>query len=341
MSRSLGTLTLDLVARTGGFVQGMTKSQRSAQRWRRNVERDLNRVAKSMAAVGVAAAGTLAAVTRSGMNFIDSQAKTAERLDGTIDGLRAAQIVASDFGVEANTLTGAMERLNRELAGALDGEGNAASALERLGLDARTLMGMDVDQRLEAIAQRVQALGLTSGETADLLRDLGIRNQSMINILQGGADAFGNARQEVEDYGLSLSKVDAARVEAANDKLARIPMIMEGIRNQVVMAALPAIEDLVDALADPATVESAQAIGEAIVSSMTWAIEAIRETVGFVQWIGQEMGVVAAGIRGLELEEQLHRINDALENPSQRLRFFGPDGLVAYYSRDELLAARD
>src|SRR5690554_1357018 len=107
------------------------------------------------------------------------------------------------------------------------------------------------------------------------------------------------------------------------------------------MATHPDIEVMVDTLADPATVESAQAIGEAIVSSMTWAIEAIRETVGFVQWIGQEMGVVAAGIRGLELEEQLHRINNALENPSQRLRFFGPDGLVAYYSRDELLQARD
>ncbi|STT56995.1 Uncharacterised protein [Klebsiella pneumoniae] len=32
--KSLGTLTIDLIARTGGFVQGMDKAERSSQKWR-------------------------------------------------------------------------------------------------------------------------------------------------------------------------------------------------------------------------------------------------------------------------------------------------------------------
>lgn len=37
--KSLGTLTIDLIARTGGFVQGMDKAERSSQKWRDNVKK--------------------------------------------------------------------------------------------------------------------------------------------------------------------------------------------------------------------------------------------------------------------------------------------------------------
>ncbi len=62
--KSLGVLTLDLVARTGGFVQGMSKAERSAGKWRKQVEKDLVRVGKAFGATAAAAAagvGVLAA----------------------------------------------------------------------------------------------------------------------------------------------------------------------------------------------------------------------------------------------------------------------------------------
>lgn len=34
-SRSLGTLTLDVVAQVGGFVSGMDKAERASEKWRK------------------------------------------------------------------------------------------------------------------------------------------------------------------------------------------------------------------------------------------------------------------------------------------------------------------
>lgn len=38
-SRSLGTLTLDLIAKVGGFVAGMDAAERRSEKWRKEVEK--------------------------------------------------------------------------------------------------------------------------------------------------------------------------------------------------------------------------------------------------------------------------------------------------------------
>ncbi len=38
-TRSLGTLTLDIIAKVGGFVSGMDAAERRSEKWRKEVER--------------------------------------------------------------------------------------------------------------------------------------------------------------------------------------------------------------------------------------------------------------------------------------------------------------
>ncbi len=64
-SKSLGTLTLDLVAQTGGFIQGMDKAERASKKWRKEVQDNLRKTGNQLkagagnyaAAAGVAIAG--------------------------------------------------------------------------------------------------------------------------------------------------------------------------------------------------------------------------------------------------------------------------------------------
>jgi hypothetical protein len=60
---SLGTLTLDLVARTSGFVQGLSKAERQSEKWRRKVARDAAQVGKALAGATTALAGAVTALT--------------------------------------------------------------------------------------------------------------------------------------------------------------------------------------------------------------------------------------------------------------------------------------
>jgi hypothetical protein len=50
--KSLGTLTIDLIAKVGGFVQGMDKAERASQKWRDQVKKDAKEISTSIIAIG-------------------------------------------------------------------------------------------------------------------------------------------------------------------------------------------------------------------------------------------------------------------------------------------------
>lgn len=66
-SKSLGTLTLDLIAKVGGFVSGMDQAERSSEKWRKQVEKDAEAVG---AAIGKTAVAIAAAVVGAGLSAL-------------------------------------------------------------------------------------------------------------------------------------------------------------------------------------------------------------------------------------------------------------------------------
>lgn len=242
-SKSLGTLTLDLVAKTGGFVQGMSKAERTSKKWRRSVEKDLKVIGKAFAGASVLAAGGLAALAASGQQFVDSQAKTAARLGSTIDELRAVQIAASDFGIEQGRLTSSLASYTKRLGDAARGTGEAQQAYEALGLEAKELVNLPLPEQLALIAERIADVD-SAAERASIADRLMSGGRTMVNLFEDGGQAIRAAVDEVDAFGLSLSQVDAAKVEAANDAMARIPRILEPIKTQLAVALAEPLEGI-------------------------------------------------------------------------------------------------
>jgi hypothetical protein len=246
LGNSLGDLRVNIGANTQGLTRGARESQTALQK----VSARMTSVIKASALLAAAAAAAGAALTiglvRSGLKSIDVLAKTSRNIGGTIDGLRGLQIAAGDAGIDQDALNSSMERLNARLGEAQRGTGASAESFRRLGLNAEELVKMDVDQRMAAIADRMQELGLSSSQTADELRQLGIRNTEMVGLMQQGGDAIRAARQEVDDFGLSVSAVDAAQIEAANDAMGRIGRVIEGIKNQLAIAFAPLLKEVAD-----------------------------------------------------------------------------------------------
>lgn len=205
----------------------------------KKLEDSTRQLAKYGAAAAAAGAAAAAALTIQGLKAVDAQAKLARQLDTSIDGLRALQIAASDAGVSSGVMTSAMERLNARVGEAQRGTGAAADSFARLGLRAADLAKMDADERMAAIADAMQRAGLSSSQMADELRQLGIRQGEVVNLMLSGGDAIRGYRQEVDDLGLSLSEVDAAKVEMANDAFARMGMFVEGLQQQLAVESAP------------------------------------------------------------------------------------------------------
>ena len=86
-SRSLGTLTLDLVAKTGGFIAGMDKAERANTKWKRKVKKNVEEVSRALkvtlAAGAAAASAALVAVVRASGEQEKAIAQVEARLKST------------------------------------------------------------------------------------------------------------------------------------------------------------------------------------------------------------------------------------------------------------------
>ena len=221
MSRkSLGVLTLDLVARTGGFLQGMDRAERASEKWRKQVDRDLktirggiDKTLKVGAAAVAAATATTVALTKKGMDAVNSQAALAQSLDTTYDSITALQLAARDTGLDG--LEGSLTRLNRRLGAAEVGSGAAASAVKALQLDLEALSQMNVDERVATIADAIRDSGVSMQRAARFAQDLGFEQQQAAEFFMQGGDAIRAYRDEVDQLGLSLSAMEVAQVQEA------------------------------------------------------------------------------------------------------------------------------
>src|SRR5690554_1446782 len=142
MDSEIGNLRVRLSTDTSGLDTGLQRAERGMTKFRASTMPAI----KAMAAAGAAAAGAATAFIafgRAGMDAIDAQAKLARQLDSTIGGLRGLQLAANDAGVSTGVINSAMERFSARLGEAQRGTGQAAEALDRLGLSARELSVMD------------------------------------------------------------------------------------------------------------------------------------------------------------------------------------------------------
>jgi hypothetical protein len=239
MQAVIGALRANLGLDSAQFERGAKRSQSAADK----LQKDLRRMATVAAAAGVA----ISAMAQRGAAEIDRLAKAGRRINTTVAGMRALELAADDAGVSVGGLTNAVQNLDREVA---SGSKAAAAGLERLGLAASDIEGLEADQKLAIIGDRIKSMGLSTGETTQLLRDFGIRNRDMILLLMQGGDALRNARSDIDDYGLAISQVDAAAIETANDQISRLRVVSDFLAQNLARTVIPAFGRLAEKITD-------------------------------------------------------------------------------------------
>jgi len=267
-AQNIGNLKVSIGADTKDLARGIGRAKAL-----------MNGLARGAKVAGIAAGASFAAasagmiaMTKGGLQAVDAQAKMARSIDGSIDGLRALQIAGSDAGASVGDMNGAVQMMGKRLAeAAREGTGPASDALKALGLDARTLMEMDVDARFGAIADRINDMGLSAQDASGLMRDFGVRSNEVSLALLQGSGAIRAAREEVQKFGLSMSDEMASKVEVANDALSRVGFVFEGMRNQLAVGLAPALQVLAVQFQD------ASVAGGPLQSSITMLVSAFSD----------------------------------------------------------------
>lgn len=240
----VGRVVVRVAADTNDLRRGMREGSDAVKKF----SAQATAVAKKMALMGAAAAAAGAAIAthlvRDGIQAIGANEDLARALRGSIDGLRGLQLAAKDAGIEG--LDGALNRLNRRLGAAEFGAGPAAKTVEMLGLNLKELRDLDVDQRVARIAEVIRDSGISSEQAARHLQNLGFEGKAALELFRDGGESIRAAREEVDQFGLSVSAVDAAQVSAAGDAMDRIGLVMESIRNQLTIGLAPFLQEVAE-----------------------------------------------------------------------------------------------
>jgi hypothetical protein len=197
------------------------------------------------AAIGAIVGGAgFGLLFKSQSEAIDSAAKLSDRLGITTESLAALQHAAGLSGVETDALTGGLEKYLKNVSEAAGGNSQLSAAFNSLGLDAKELIGLPTDQAMGKIGDALNAIANPAQRAAAAQEIFGKSGQALLPFLAEGSDGLGAMREEAEALGLTFSRVDAGKVEEANDSISRVGAVAMGVMRQVVIAASPFITQI-------------------------------------------------------------------------------------------------
>jgi len=282
---AVGKIVAVLTARTGGFVKGINRAANRSRRFGKAISGVAKRVAKLGIGLAAVAAGALVLVVKSQLKAIDSLAKLSRNLGVSVEQLQAFKLAAAIAGVSGEVFDKALKRLVKSTGDLEAGLSTQVRAFERLGLSIEDVRGLRPDEVMKKIADAVRDVGVTVNTTAAIMDIFGARiGADLVEFLRRGSEGLTQFEADAKALGLTISGIDAAQVEAANDAMTRLRAVISGVAQKITVELAPFITAAVNELIEMGNV--GEAIGPAIEGALETASKVLSVGARFVQaWV--------------------------------------------------------
>ncbi|TYB83938.1 hypothetical protein [Oceaniovalibus sp. ACAM 378] len=287
---------------------------------------------KMMAGVGVAIAGAFSVnAIKNSMATIDAQAKLAKSLGTTTTSMQVLARAGDLAGVSMQSIEQGTKDLYRRLSEAATGGGPAADALKRLGLSARDLLKLPLDQRLGTINQALKDF-IPEAQRASVAGKL-FGEEGSIALARLDPATIAQATEELKSFGFAISETDASKIEAANDSISKLGLIAQGLISQITVAIAPALNAMAQGFAnvmrEGGTLRTViQTLGENIGRIAAYASSFVAFMAG--QWVvARGAAVLATG----GLSRALLVLRGAIMRTGIGLLIVGAGELVFWFSK--------
>jgi len=240
-ARSLGTLTIDLIAKVGGFVSGMTQAERSADKWRKNVKAAALDVGAALAGVAVAAGSAAAGIGSATLSLVkntaDQVAETdrwAKSLGVSTQNLLQWQYAAKQAGIAGDQISDIFKDINDKIGDAvLNKSGDAAQALDTLGLSATKLQKLSPDKILTEIGNALNQSNLSTAGKTNILESLVNDGSRLLPLLENNNKQLNTFKQAAKDYGIAPSEDQIQGLVKVSNFFRDLEGQVEGLKTQI------------------------------------------------------------------------------------------------------------
>ncbi|QDX72270.1 phage tail tape measure protein [Klebsiella pneumoniae] len=347
--KSLGTLTIDLIAKVGGFVQGMDKAERASQKWSAQVKKDAKEVGASIVAIGAAAATAAVGIGVAGLAVVKNTAQQvteadrwAKSLKMSTQDLLAWQYAAEQAGLTGDNIADIFKDINDKVGDAvLNKSGEAAQALDTLGLSAEKLSQQSPDKQLLAISSALQKIPSQAGKT-NILESLGNDLSKMLPLFDNNNEKLKQFIQLSKDFGIAPPQEDIDNLVKVNQFFQDIETSARGLKMEIASGLATVdlsplqdgLNDIRDVFTDPAILQGlSDLVGEAI--SLAGVVGRIAGGLGAIAtYTRSRIGAVSGNYNAADESDIAQRIEflnkrgdqskeqkDELEFLSKRLQF--------------------
>ncbi|HHE4698286.1 TPA: phage tail tape measure protein [Enterobacter hormaechei] len=338
--KSLGTLTIDLIAKTGGFVSGLNQAERASAKWSKQVQADAASASTALAGIGAAAVTAGLAVGAAGFQLLKSTSKQITETDRWAKSLRistqellAWQFAAEKAGVSGDQMADIFKDIGDKIGDAvLNKSGEAVDALNALGLSAEKLSKVSPDKQLLAIGESLSKIG-TNAEKTTILESLG-------NDLSKLLPLFDNNNQKLKQF-IDLAKdYGVAPDPSSIDDLVKVNQLFEDMEAQVaglkmeIAAGLAkvdltplqnSLDKLHDVLTDPVVLQGISNLVSEVAQLAGWLVKAAAGAGQLAASTGNRFAALSGKIDLSNIDQVNERITYLQKNLEGRKGFYSQD----------------
>lgn len=245
------------------------------------------------------------------MERIESAGKQAAVIGLSVESYTRLAHAAHMADVSQEGLATAAAMMANNLADAANNAGPAKDTMEQLGLSIDEIINLPFDQALGQIADKLNEVH-NSSERLNLARNIFGKQAGpdFMALLAGGSAGIAAMAAESDKFGKTLSAIDAAQVQQANDALKTVGDVLEGVVLRAAVELAPYIEGLAKEFVGVATE------GGGVARYVVPAVELVAQSVAYCAdlvelfkgaWHVLKAGVLAFAVESLERIDELGR----------------------------------
>ncbi len=338
--KSLGTLTIDLIARVGGFVAGMDKAERSSDKWRKKIEADVHAAGSAIASMGAAAAGAAVAASAAGIVLLKSTSEQITETDRWAKSLRVStqellawQFAAEKAGVSGDQMADIFKDIGDKIGDAiLNKSGEAVDALNALGLSADKLSKTTPDKQLLAIGEALSKVSTNAGKIT-ILESLGNDLSKLLPLFDNNNEKLKLFIQQAKDYGVAPDANSINDLLKVNELFQEIEAQVKGLKTELASGLAKvdltqlnkSLSDVKNILTDPSVLQGLASLVSQIAGLAGWMAKAASEAGKLAVASGNRMAALGGNVDMSNIDQINERIEYLQRNLSGRNKFYTQD----------------
>lgn len=293
---TLGTLTLDLIARTGGFVEPIKRAGNESKRQFTAIKKDAEELGKKVGVGLTVATGAVAAMVVSTVQAAAQVSRLAAIANTSEQSFQRMAAGAQFVGIEQDKLADILKDVNDKVGDFLiTGGGPLKDFFEtiapKVGVTAEQFRKLSGPESLQLFVSSLEKAGVSQKEMVFFMEALASDATALLPLLKDNGRAFKELGDQAAAAGAILDDQALRSAKELGISYQLLQQNLTGIKNSISTQLIPALVDLTGVIGDNADqTQGATAIGEFFADSLKSITAVAYGAYGAVQLLGKAIG---------------------------------------------------